>query len=90
MKVVLEFGNRGGWYSAPVILPTQKLGAKLASNIAMVLSNKQMPPMFTPDTFLTKKNPRFTWKSDTHFVCLTFLDGVPRDPAVKTLWKKDK
>lgn len=38
MKVVLEFGVRGGPFAESIILPSQKLGAEMASNLVRVLS----------------------------------------------------
>ena len=38
MKVVLEFGVRGGPFAESIILPSRKLGAKMASNLVRVLS----------------------------------------------------
>jgi hypothetical protein len=31
---------------------------------------------------------RMTWKSKTHFVAVSKLDGVPRGPAAADLWRK--
>lgn len=45
MKVVLEFGVRGGPFAEAIQLPTQKAGMEIASNLVRVLSNNQHNPM---------------------------------------------
>lgn len=90
MKVVLEFGVRGGQFAESIILPSQKCGAQMASNLVRVFNNNQQ------HTYADKKQwrvggdiPRRSWTSSTHFVALSILDDEPRGPASAQLWKKN-
>ncbi len=90
MKVVLEFGVRGGQLAESLVLPTQKLGAEMASNLVRVFSNNQANPMGDKNRWSVRKDlPRKSWQSSTHFVALSVLDDVPRGPASARLWKKE-
>lgn len=90
MKVVLEFGVRGGPFAESIILPSQKLGAEMASNLVRVLSENNDNSIGRKAQWNVRKNvPRKSWQSSSHFVSLSILDGEPRGPASAQLWKKD-
>ena len=91
MKVVLEFGARGGQLAEAIRLPTQKAGMEMASNLVRVLSNNQHNPMALSGEWSLRSGdvPRKSWQSSTHFVSLSLLDGIARCPASAGLWKKD-
>ena len=90
MKVVLEFGVRGGPFAESIILPSRKLGAKMASNLVRVLSKANDNLMRGKAQWNVRKDlPRKSWQSSSHFVALSVLDDVPRGPASALLWKKD-
>ena len=90
MKVVLEFGVRGGPFAESIILPSQKLGAEMASNLVRVLSENNDNSIGRKAQWNVRKNlPRKSWQSSSHFVSLSILDDVPRGPASAHLWKKD-
>ena len=93
MKVVLEFGVRGGPFAESIILPSQKLGAEMAANMVRVFSEGN-PSAGNPSAEkiawkLHKNMPRKSWQSSSHFVSLSLLDGEPRGPASAQLWKKN-
>lgn len=90
MKTVLEFCVRGGPFAESIILPSQKLGAEMASNLVRVLSENNDTPSTRKAQWNVRKNvPRKSWQSSSHFVSLSILDGEPRGPASAQLWKKD-
>ena len=90
MKVVLEFGVRGGPFAESIILPSQKLGAEMASNLVRVLSENNDNSIGRKAQWNVRKNlPRKSWQSSSHFVSLSILDGEPRGPASAQLWKKN-
>ena len=90
MKVVLEFGVRGGPFAESIILPSQKLGAEMASNLVRVLSGNNDNSIGQNAQWNVRKNlPRVSWQSSSHFVSLSILDGEPRGPASAQLWKKN-
>lgn len=90
MKVVLEFGVRGGPFAESIILPSQKLGAEMASNLVRVLSGNNDNSIERKAQWNVRKNlPRKSWQSSSHFVSLSILDGEPRGPASAQLWKKN-
>jgi hypothetical protein len=90
MKVVLEFGVRGGPFAESIILPSQKLGAEMASNLVRVLSGNNDNSIGRKAQWNVRKNlPRKSWQSSSHFVSLSILDGEPRGPASAQLWKKN-
>ena len=90
MKVVLEFGVRGGPFAESIILPSQKLGAEMASNLVRVLSKTNDNPIGRKAQWNVRKDlPRKSWQSSSHFVALSVLDDVPRGPASAQLWKKN-
>lgn len=89
MKYVMEFGARGGAHTENFVVPTRKLAEGLAGNLVMV---------FTKDprhraagkawAWWPKGCSRLTWRSASHFVAISKLDGVPRGPASAALWRK--
>lgn len=83
MKVVLEFGVRGGQHVDNLVIPSAKLAAQVASNIVATLTNKSS---FNGDWIVSRKMPRKSWTSSEHFVSVTVLDGIFRGPAAATLW----
>ena len=90
MKTVLEFGVRGGQFAEFIILPSQALGAQMASNMVRVFSNNQQHTYANKKQWrVGNKMPRRSWASSTHFVALSILDGEPRGLASAQLWKKD-
>lgn len=86
MKVVLEFGVRGGAFAESIILPAATLGEIMALNLIRVFRND---PSFKAEFKVTRKQPRISWQSSTHFVSVSILDGIMRGPASAKLWKKD-
>jgi len=84
MKVVIEFGIRGGRHVDNIILPTPKLADQLARGIAFTYGRD----MQKVGEFLVGKDcPRQTWTSSTHFVSVTRLDGSQQGAASGKLWK---
>lgn len=89
MKYVLEFGVRGGTHHENVILPTRKLAEEMARRLVAVFANDAYATGSGPRDWLFAKGCyRMTWKSPTHFVAVSKLDGVPRGPASAGLWRK--
>src|SRR5688572_25246530 len=75
MKTCLEFGVRGGQLEESIVLPSIKLGMRLAASIMRTYKNESVSPTYFA---LNKHDVRITWQSDTHFVSLSMLDGIPR------------
>ena len=91
MKTIVEYGVRGGT-CAETTLPSIKQGQELAANLTWVLSNGKAPYIHCTHggaTYwrVTKSDPRAIWQSETHYVALSLLDGVPRGPAAPALSK---
>ena len=84
MKVVLEFGKRGGAHVDNLVFPSKKLAMQTADALVAVLSVSRGRP---PKLKLHPDAPRASWQSKTHFVAVTVLDGVARGPASDELWK---
>lgn len=89
MKYVLEFGVRGGAHSDNTILSTQALAQELAGRMVMVLTNRADHPAAAPEAWQFFQGAgRITWKSPTHFVSISKLDGKDRGGAASSyLWK---
>ena len=90
MKVILEFGNRGGAHTDNLIFPNAKLAIKTACAIIMTLNND--PYTIGANNgywLLNSKHPRATWQSETHFVAVSILDGIERGCATASLWRKN-
>ena len=87
MKTIVEYGVRAGAY-AQIILPSIKKGQELAKDLAWVFSDcgVHLAGMM-PYWQVSKDKPRVTWQSDTHFVALSLLDGVPRGPVTSEMYK---
>lgn len=85
MKTVLEFGIRGGWHVDNTVLPTVKLGMRMARHMVAAFTGNE----HVRETYFAvgKHDARITWQSDTHFVALSLLDGVPRGSASAKLWE---
>lgn len=82
MKTCVEFGLKDGVFSPSNILPTIKLGQKLAAELVWVLSQgKESHASDEHYWAVSKAIPRIEWQSDTHFVILSVLDGEPRGPG---------
>ena len=84
MKVCLEFGVRGGYHRDNIILPSAKLANKLAQSIVCLLTDDRH---YKGDFLVSKRHPRTTWTSCTHFVSVSRL---PNDmgSASSYLWRK--
>jgi hypothetical protein len=90
MKYVVEFGIRGGAHTENQVMHTRKQAEHLARALVMVFKNDPFAPGAHPGEWLfTKHDKRMTWKSETHFVAVSKLDGKPRGPASAGLWRKD-
>lgn len=87
MKTILEFGVRKGFHVDNQILPSVKLGARMAANLVAMLTNDPHAPMARPVQWLAREG-RTEWQSETHFVALTKLDGELRGAASAYLWRK--
>lgn len=91
MKYVLEFGVRGGAYVDIVIVPTRDLAEHMARRLVMVFTNDSHANGATErDWLFDRHTTRMTWKSKTHFVAVSKLDGAFRGPAAASLWRKPK
>ena len=88
MKVILEFGRRGGRHVDNLVFPSKKLALQTADALVMVFSGE--PGFRRPILKLRGDQPRATWQSSTHFVAVTVMDGVLRGPASAQLWKEEK
>ena len=89
MKYVIEFGVRGGAHTENLIVPTRELAESMARKLVMVFQNDPHANGATArDWLFDKGTVRFTWRSATHFVAVSKLDGVPRGPASGGLWSK--
>lgn len=89
MKYVLEFGVRGGAHTENFVLPTRKLAEDLAGKLVMVFTNDPMHPAAGGAWAWWPKNcSRLTWRSASHFIAISELDGVARGPASAALWRK--
>lgn len=89
MKYVLEFGVRGGAYVDNLVIPTRDLAEKMArSLVATFQSDYLANGAGERDWLFSKGVVRMTWKSSTHFVAVSKLDGTSRGPAAPGLWRK--
>jgi hypothetical protein len=89
MKYVIEFGNRGGAHVDNIILPTRELAEKLARCLVMSFENDpHVNGAGSRDWLISKQGRRMSWKSATHFVAISKLDGKPRGSASAGLWRK--
>jgi hypothetical protein len=86
MKAVLEFGIRGGRHVDNIVLPSAKLAARIAHNVARVLMDDEI----STDFRVSRRSPRISLTSSAHFVSVSLLDGSDRGPAAATLWRKPK
>ena len=88
MKVILEFGRRGGRHVDNLVFPSKKLALQTADALVRVFSEE---PLAGKVRFrLSPTQPRATWQSAKHFVAVTVFDGVLRGPASAELWKEPK
>jgi hypothetical protein len=89
MKYVIEFGVRCGAHKDNLIVPTRELAENMARSLVMVFCNDPHANGATArDWIFYKGCARMTWKSETHFVAVSKLDGVLRGPASAGLWRK--
>lgn len=90
MKYCIEFGVRGGAHTENMILNTRDQAEKMARSLVAVFENDPFANGAGPrDWLFTKHDKRMTWQSQTHYVAVSKLDGVPRGPASAALWRKD-
>lgn len=85
MKVVVEFGVRGGRYFDNLVCDSARKGADLAYRLAYVSGRDAQK---RDDFLVSRGQPRISWQSATHFVSVSVLDGVARGPAACKLWVK--
>jgi len=85
-KVVLEFGIRGGYHIDNAVIPSAQLAGKLAAGLINTFSGDDSQ-ISSADWVVSRKMPRKSWTSNTHFVSVTRLDGVARGSASASLWK---
>lgn len=89
MKYALEFGVRGGAHTENIIVPTRDLAERLARSLVMAFQNDPFAKgACERDWLFCKGEVRLTWRSTTHFVAISKLDGVSRGPASSVLWRK--
>lgn len=87
MRACLEFGRKGGFHVDNLVLPSVVLGAKIASCLANLLSDRISD--YSYQYFIVNRStPRVTWENSEFFVALSRLDGVQRGPASAKLWKR--
>jgi len=90
MKYVVEFGNRGGAYVESLVVPSWAIADQIARGlVAAFENNPNAVGARHSDWVMPKGIVRATWASQTHFVAVSKLDGVPRGPASRHLWKKE-
>lgn len=90
-RYVFEFGVRGGQHDDNIVVPTLKVGAKLASSMVRVFNDNCSSAACSPDYWAVGLlNRRKVRVSDTHFVALTMIDenSFPNGCASASLWKK--
>ena len=94
MHYVLEFGIRGGAHTDNVIVPTLKLGVRLACSLVHVFTNDPCHPAGRPENWWIgskahgRRTDRESWQSATHFVALSKL-GRTDGSAASKLWKPE-
>ena len=88
MKVILEFGRRGGRHVDNLVFPSKKLALQTADALVRVFS--EAPGQSKARFSLSPTQPRATWQNSTHFVAVTVFGGVLRGPASAELWKEPK
>jgi hypothetical protein len=89
MKYVIEFGVRGGAHTENQTTNTRDQAERLARSLVAVFTNDPHACGATArDWMFSKHDKRMTWKSQTHFVAVSKLDGVMRGPASAGLWRK--
>lgn len=90
MKWALEFGNRGGAHTENQVMASGKVASKMAAALVATFENDTHASGAHVQSWATYKHVvRLTWQSETHFVAISRLDGVPRGPAAPGLWRKD-
>lgn len=87
MKHVLEFGTRRGQYTDNIVLPNRATAMNVAANLARVLSGNTDAGRGFVHYASSRAEPRTVWQSNTHFIAVSALDGIPRGPASAVLWK---
>lgn len=89
MKYCVEFGVRGGAYTENQVMHTREQAERLARSLVAVFTNDpHAHGAGVRDWLFDKHVKRMTWKTPTHFVAVSKLDGVPRGPASAALWRK--
>ena len=89
MKDCVEFGVRGGAHTENQIMSTRDQAERLARSLVAVFENDPHANGATArDWLFSKHDTRMTWQSETHFIAVSKLDGIPRGPASAGLWRK--
>ncbi|MBY4728003.1 MULTISPECIES: hypothetical protein [Burkholderia] len=83
-KAVVTFGIRGDRCSGQHVLPI-KAAAKLAKQLSWVFGRDESDK--TSDFLVSRKVPRQSWQSSTHYVSLQLLTGD--GDASAALWRKE-
>lgn len=95
MKYCLEFGIRGGSHTDSQVFASHKRAASIAAILVRIFRESSPPLTSSPVSCLEswtfdKQGRRKYWRSPTHFVALSKLDGIARGPASGFLWRKDE
>lgn len=87
MKVIVEFGVRGGRNTSHVC-PTAKAASNLAASLAFVFG---MTASRERDFLVRRDTPRRSVVSSSHFVAVSLLDDVTRGPFYTgSMWNADR
>lgn len=83
MRAIVEFGVRGERCSQHVF-PTAKAAGEFAAKLSYVFGRDRScwqgtaDPSKSEDFRVSRRSPRVSWQSSTHYVSVSLLDGVPR------------
>lgn len=89
MKYCLEFGTRGGFHVDNVVISSYETARKLAAGMVGTLSNSSdMSGASACEWQFPRGASRICWRTRTHFVALSKMDGKDRGAAAAYLWRK--
>ncbi|NUX98749.1 hypothetical protein [Paraburkholderia youngii] len=86
MKAIVEFGVRGDRWSQQVC-DSAKAAAHLACGLSHVFG--MSGPNRDKYWSVSRKQPRVSWQSSTHFVSVSILDGEPRGNDTAA-WRREQ
>ena len=87
MKIIIEFGVKGGSHTDNIILPSTKVAAQTIAAIVNAFENDSCATLPTSWSF-GRNRGRLEWESETHFAAMTKMDGRLRGAASAHLWRK--